>query len=107
MILSYIYVELCDSEYLKKHFRNDVRYVGSAPERLFVTTYGTSVRRKRVKQPYILVFYLHKQIFYPLVSLIFLKQSNSPFLDCFVFGYDELAYVFFGGSRTRHFSKCG
>ena len=23
-------------------------YVGSAPERLFVTTYGTSVRRKRV-----------------------------------------------------------
>ena len=49
MILSYIYVELCDSEYLKKLFRNDVRYVGLAPERLFVTTYGMSVRRKRVK----------------------------------------------------------
>ena len=31
-----------------KNFRNDVGYVGSAPERLFVTTYGTSVRRKRV-----------------------------------------------------------
>ena len=25
------------------------RYVGSAPERLFVMTYGMSVRRKRVK----------------------------------------------------------
>ena len=25
----------------KKNFCNDVRYVGSAPERLFVTTYGT------------------------------------------------------------------
>ena len=34
---------------LKSLFRNDVRYVGSAPERLFVMTYGTSVRRKRVK----------------------------------------------------------
>ena len=35
-------------EYLKKLFGNDVRYVGSAPGRLFVMTYGTSVRRKRV-----------------------------------------------------------
>ena len=34
---------------LKKLFRNDIRYVGSAPERLFVTTYGTLVRRQRVK----------------------------------------------------------
>ena len=25
-------------------------YVGSAPERLFVTAYGTSVRRRRVKE---------------------------------------------------------
>ena len=48
-IIIYIYVELCDSEYLKKLFRNDVRYVGSAPERLFVTTYGMSVHRKRIK----------------------------------------------------------
>ena len=32
----------------KKKFRNDVQYVGSAPKRLFVMTYGTSVRRKRV-----------------------------------------------------------
>ena len=37
-------------EYLKKLFRNDVWYVGSAPERLFVTTYGTSVQRKRVNK---------------------------------------------------------
>ena len=34
----------------KNTFRNDVRYVGSAPEKLFVTTYGTSVRRKRVNK---------------------------------------------------------
>ena len=33
---------------MKITFRNDVRYVGLAPERLFVTTCGTSVRRKRV-----------------------------------------------------------
>ena len=37
-------------EYLKKLFRSDVRYVSSAPERGFVTTYGTSVRRKRVNR---------------------------------------------------------
>ena len=41
--------EISLREYLKKRlFRNDVRYVGLVPERLFVTTDGTLVRRKRV-----------------------------------------------------------
>ena len=31
----------------KNLFRNDVRYVVSAPKRLFVTTYGMSVRHPR------------------------------------------------------------
>ena len=42
--------EILLHEYLKKLFRKDIRYVGSAPERLFVTTYSTSVRRKRVNR---------------------------------------------------------
>ena len=44
----------------KKLFRNDVRYVGLAPERLSVTTYGTSVRRKRVNEQ-VLFLYIKKK----------------------------------------------
>ena len=62
-----------------KNFRNDVRYVGLAPERLFVTTYGTSVWRKRVNMLTLLIIILSVVVVVVSVTLLSLSSVSGEF----------------------------